>query len=281
MEVKEKLLIVGCGKLGQKIGNVLSKKFEIVGIRRKKSNDKIHFQILELDIFNNKFKDKIISINPDYIIYSVAADNQTEKSYRDSYVNGLILSMDAALMCSNIKHFFFISSTRVFGQKSDEFLSEFTEPLPNDFGGRALLDGEMLLRNISLPSSTIRLSGIYGGERNHMLGLARRPDDWPDSNRWTNRIHEDDIILFFSFILDKIKKMPLEPLYLLTDNLPVPIYDVLNWIRLELDLPKHVKISKNKLDGKKLSSKIIPKLNFNFEYSDYRIGYSSIVHNIK
>ena len=41
--------------------------------------------------------------------------------------------------------------------------------------------------------------------------------------------------------------MPLEPLYLLTDNTPTPIYDVLNWIRDELNLPKYKKISKEKL----------------------------------
>jgi len=281
LEIKEKLLIVGCGKLGRKIGNALSKKFEIIGIKRKKYNNEFHFHVLEIDIFSKEFTKKIKSISPDYIIYSVAADNQSEESYQNAYVKGLRLTIDAALLCSNMKHLFFISSTRVYGQKSVDFLSEFTEPLPNDFGGRALLEGETLLKNNPLPSTILRLSGIYGSERTHMLGLARRPEDWPDSNRWTNRIHEDDIIQFFSFLLDKIKVNFPEPLYLLTDNLPVPIYDVLNWIRVELNLKKHEKISNEKLDGKKLVSKIIPGLNFHFKYPDYRNGYTSIVHNIK
>ena len=281
LEIKEKLLIVGCGKLGLKIGISLSKKFEIVGIRRKNPINETLFQVIELNIFSKEFTKKIKSINPDYIIYSVAADNQTEELYQDAYVNGLRLSIDAALICSNIKHFFFISSTRVYGQRSEEFLSELTDPLPNDFGGRALLKGENLLKNTPLPSTTLRLSGIYGEDRTHMISLAKRPEDWPDSNRWTNRIHEDDIIHFIYFLLDEIKKMPLEPLYLLTDNLPVPIYDVLNLIRVELNLPMIEKISNEKPVGKKLKSKIIPGLNFDFEYSDYRNGYTSIVHNIK
>ena len=281
MEIKEKLLIVGCGKLGLKIGNALSKKFEIIGLKRKNFNNESLFRVLELDIFSNEFTKKIKSINPDYIIYSVAADNQSEESYQDAYVNGLRLSTDAALLCSNMKHLFFISSTRVYGQKSSESLSEFTEPLPNDFRGRALLEGEMLIKNKPLSSTTIRLSGIYGGERTYMLGLAKKPEDWPDNNRWTNRIHEDDIIQFLSFLLNEIQVNPLEPLYLLTDNSPVPIYDVLNWIRAELNLTKNEMISNEKLDGKKLVSKIVPELNFQFEYSDYRNGYSSIVHNIK
>ena len=277
MEIKEKLLIVGCGKLGQKIGNLLSKKFEIIGIKRKKINGVIQFPIIELDIFNNDFKKELNSINPDYVIYAVAADSQTEDSYQNAYINGLRLTIDAVLICKNTKHFFFISSSRVYGQKTDAFISEFTRPLPSDFGGRALLEGELLLKNTSLPSTTLRLSGIYGNNRSHMLRLAKNPQDWPDINRWTNRIHEDDITNFISFLLDKIKVASLEPIYLLTDNVPVPIYDVLNWIRTELKLNKHKKISNKKPNGKKLKSKIIPGLNFGFKYPDYRNGYTSIV----
>lgn len=281
MEIREKLLIVGCGKLGLKIGNVLSKKFEITGIKRKKPIKESLFQILEVDIFSKDFTKKIKSINPNYIIYSVAADNQTEELYQNAYVNGLRLSINASLVCSNIKHFFFISSTRVYGQKSEDFLSELTEPLPNDFGGRALLEGENLVKNMLLPSTTLRLSGIYGVDRAHMVALAKRPEDWPVNNRWTNRIHEDDIVHFIIFLLDKIKETPLEPLYLLTDNSPTPIYDVLNLIRVELNLPPNKKIGNGKPVGKKLKSKIIPGLNFHFKYSDYLIGYKSIVNNIK
>jgi len=281
LEIREKLLIVGCGKLGLKIGNALSKKFEITGIKRKKPIKESLFQILEVDIFSKDFTKKIKSINPNYIIYSVAADNQTEELYQNAYVNGLRLSINASLVCSNIKHFFFISSTRVYGQKSEDFLSELTEPLPNDFGGRALLEGENLVKNMLLPSTTLRLSGIYGVDRAHMVALAKRPEDWPVNNRWTNRIHEDDIVHFIIFLLDKIKETPLEPLYLLTDNSPTPIYDVLNLIRVELNLPPNKKIGNGKPVGKKLKSKIIPGLNFHFKYSDYLIGYKSIVNNIK
>ena len=278
MEIKEKLLIIGCGKLGQKVGNVLSKKFEITGIKRKKSNNDVCFHILELDIFNKEFTKKIKFINPDYIIYAVAADKQTENSYQDAYVNGLRLSVDAALTCKKIKHFFFISSSRVYGQKTNDSISELTKPLPNDFGGKALLEGERLLESAPLSSTTLRLSGIYGNTRSYMLKLAKNPEEWPDSNRWTNRIHEDDITDFISYLLDRTNEMPLEPLYLLTDNAPTPIYDVLNWIRDELNLPKHKKISREKIGGKKLISKIIPGLSFHFKYSDYRIGYTSIVN---
>ena len=34
LEIKEKLLIVGCGQLGFKIGNALSKNFDVTGIKR-------------------------------------------------------------------------------------------------------------------------------------------------------------------------------------------------------------------------------------------------------
>ena len=35
------------------------------------------------------------------------------------------------------------------------------------------------------------------------LSWLINPEEWPDSNRWTNRIHDDDITDFISYLLDK------------------------------------------------------------------------------
>ena len=279
LEIKEKLLIVGCGQLGFKIGNALSKNFDVTGIKRKNITDGVQFKIFELDIFSERFIQTIQIINPHYIVYATAADNQSEESYQNAYVNGLSISIKAAMACCNIKHFFFISSTRVYGQKSDENLSEFTLPIPSDFGGIALLEGETILRNSTVPSTILRLSGIYGNNRRSMLKLATTPELWPVNNRWTNRIHEDDAVRFLSFLLDSRNgETSLEPLYLLTDNSPATVYEVLNWIRSKLNFPEHPINAKGGLVGKKLISKIIPELNFYFKYSDYQKGYTSIIN---
>jgi len=278
LEIKEKLLIVGCGQLGFKIGNGLSNKFDIIGIKRKKNIEHLSFEIIALDIFSEDFFKTLTIINPQFIIYATAADNQSEESYQDAYVNGLRITIKAALCCSNIKHFFFISSTRVYGQKSNLYLSEFTQPVPNDFGGRALLEGETILSEAVIPSTILRLSGIYGDNRQYMVKLATNTEMWPENNRWTNRIHEDDIVHFISFLLElKRHEKSLDSLYLVTDNNPALIYDVLNWIRIKLNLPEHAMMANDESHGKKLISKIIPGLNFKFKFSDYKKGYSDIV----
>ena len=57
LEIKEKLLIVGCGQLGFKIGNALSKNFDVTGIKRKNITDGVQFKIFELEILvNDLFK---------------------------------------------------------------------------------------------------------------------------------------------------------------------------------------------------------------------------------
>ena len=78
---------MGCGRLGQIIGKDLSKlPIEIIGIKRKLSKLNSPFKILALDIFSDNFSDNIKIINPDFLIYSVSSEFQTEESYRKNYV---------------------------------------------------------------------------------------------------------------------------------------------------------------------------------------------------
>ena len=278
-KIIKKLLIIGCGKLGQGIGNNLSElPIEIVGIKRSLPKTPLIFKIITLDIFSDKFRENVNLINPDFLIYSVSSDEQTEKSYQKNYVEGLKITIDALRQLKHFQHLIFISSTRVYGQISDSLLSESTIPQPQDFGGRALLEAEKCLNKLPFKSSILRLSGIYGNGRHHMLGVASDPTKWPQEDRWTNRIHEEDAISFISFLFTQIlNNEEIENLYLVTDCQPVSLYEVLKWIRSELGLPPYKDSIPKNINGKKLVSAILPRLNFTFKHPNYKAGYAQMI----
>ena len=86
-KIIKKLLIIGCGKLGQRIGDNLSElPIEITGIKRKLPNASVSFEIITLDIFSDKFLNNVKSIKPDYLIYCVSSDEQTAENYQKNYV---------------------------------------------------------------------------------------------------------------------------------------------------------------------------------------------------
>ena len=83
LEVKnKKILIIGCGKLGQKVG-LFAKDMplDLIGLKRKKITSP-NINILEQDIFEESFFDQVKKISPHFIIYCLSADSPSEKSYR-------------------------------------------------------------------------------------------------------------------------------------------------------------------------------------------------------
>ena len=279
-KIIKKLLIIGCGKLGQSIGDNLSElPIEITGIKRKLPNTPASFKIITLDIFSDKFLDNIKSIKPDYLIYCVSSDEQTAESYQKNYVEGLKITLDALSQLNDFQHLIFISSTRVYGQISNSFLSESTPPEPNDFRGKILLEAERCLnKKLSFKTTVLRLSGIYGHNRQSLLRVASDLNKWPPKDRWTNRIHEDDATSFIAFLFTQlITNKKIEDLYLLTDSHPVSLYEVLKWIRLELKLSLENLPIPNGINGKKLRSDILPMLKFSLKHSDYKSGYHQMI----
>ena len=112
-----------------------------------------------------------------------------------------------------------------------------------------------------------------------MIQLAESsPGNWPATNNWSNRIHEEDAARFIVFLMKKIvKKELLEPLYLVTDGVPTKQYDVLTWIR------KRLKLSIDTIEfpivegGKQLQSVLLKQTGFTLKYPDFTFGYDAMI----
>lgn len=283
MEIKnKKLLVIGCGKLGQKLG-LLAKKtpLDLLGFKRKKITS-TNIRIEQQDIFDKSFFDKVKIYSPDFILYSLSADEQSEKSYRRNYVEGLKQVIKSIKYINNFQHLFFVSSTSVYGDNNDQFIDEFSETSPKNFRGTILLQAENLLNTVKFNSTILRLSGIYGSGRNYMIKLSQDAESWPKVDRWTNRINEDDAANFIIFLLNQCLQGEIpEKLYLLTDKEPVTLFRLLNWIRQNLNLKNKINITSDPILGKRLRSSIIPSLKFEYKYPTYKQGYKELIQEAK
>jgi len=168
LEVKnKKILIIGCGKLGQKVG-LLAKdmSLDLIGFKRKKITSP-NINILDQDIFEESFFDQVKKISPHFIIYCLSADSPSEKSYQKNYVEGLKQVIKSINFIKNFQHLFFISSTSVYGENSDQFIDEFSETDPENYRGIILLKAEKLMKSVNFNYTILRLSGIYGRKKLH------------------------------------------------------------------------------------------------------------------
>jgi nucleoside-diphosphate-sugar epimerase len=281
LEIKSlKILIVGCGQLGFSIvKNADPEIFKLYGFSRSLRKSPSSIEMHQVDILKNEAIDAIKLINPEIIIYAVSADTQSIESYQDHYVAGLKKTYEAILELDHFKHLFFVSSTRVYGQKTTKILSELDIAEPSDYGGEALMEAETVARQLKDKATILRLSGIYGPNRTRMIQLAQsNPGNWPATNNWSNRIHEEDAARFIVFLIKRIMtKESIEPLYLVTDGVPTKQYDVLTWIRNRLQLTTDTIELPILESGKQLQSVLLNQTGFVLKYPDFTYGYEAII----
>ncbi|HSG93137.1 MAG TPA: NAD-dependent epimerase/dehydratase family protein, partial [Methylotenera sp.] len=202
-----KVLIVGYGDLGGEVARQLVRDgLNVIGVKRSAhQSDNSAVQIIAADVTKPESLAALNAVQPDIVIYCVAASGQTDAEYQSAYVNGLRNVLATQKNNTQLKHVFFVSSTRVYGQNTEELLDESVPAQPADFGGRRLLEAEHLLQTLSCGTTVLRLSGIYGPGRLRMINLAKSPDTWPKQNVWSNRIHRDDAAAFIVFLIKQVQ----------------------------------------------------------------------------
>jgi nucleoside-diphosphate-sugar epimerase len=272
-----KTLIIGCGDLGQAIATQLaSLGFNTFGVRRQAATlAGVH--MLQADVTQPENLAQLVDIQPEILIYCVAANGQTDAQYQAHYVEGLRNVLATQVKNTNLKHVFFVSSTRVYGQVTDELLDENTPAIAADFGGERLLEAERLLTNLPCQHTALRLSGIYGVGRLRMINLAQDPNTWPTKNSWTNRIHRDDAAHFIVHLVQQVAlQTPVLPCYIVTDSAPVSQYEVLHWLATQMQVPYDTNMPPI-AGGKRLSNQALLASGFQLQHADYRSGYAALL----
>ncbi len=274
-----RVLIVGCGDLGVELARQLqTQDFIPIGLRRS-FNAEASFECIQADVTQPDSLSVVSSLNPDFIVYCVAASAQTDENYHQHYVEGLRNVLNALDGAINLKHVFFVSSTRMYGQTTDALLDENAVPQDMDFGGLRLLEAENLLKQAgkSWTHSALRLTGIYGPGRNRMLNLAVNSSNWPIQNTWSNRIHRDDAAAFIVFLIQMLLDgQSVQDCYVVTDSRPVSQYEVLHWIASQMGMEVVIEISAV-VGGKRMSNQRMLSTGFLLKYPDYKAGYSAML----
>ena len=209
----------------------------------------------------------------------VSPDTLSLQDYLDSYYAIAEHVVRLGDHLPNLKRVVFISSTGVYGQNAGEVIDINTPVFaPASATSQVILQTEQLLQqHFEDKSVIIRPSGIYGQSRLRLLTMATQlaaqspnmTSDYP-SNTWTNRIMDIDLV---SIIVKVTNTGETVPVYLATDNAPVPLYTVLNYLAtaqgLNLSLP-----CMEPTTGKRIINNL-PTTWLN--YPDWQSGYQHIL----
>src|SRR6266496_2051742 len=153
-----RVLIVGCGYVGQALGVELVKQgLEVFGLRRRQESAE------ELAKLPAPF---------DWVINTVSSTKGGVEEYRQVYLNGTRHLIER-LAPTPLKKFVYTSSTSVYGQTDGSSVKESSPAEPQSPTSRLLVATEKLLleaaREKKFPALILRVAGIYGPGRGHLF----------------------------------------------------------------------------------------------------------------
>lgn len=274
----ERVLIAGCGDVGNRLGRRLLKAGqEVWGLRRNVARLAPGLRPVAADLADPA---SLAALPPDLtlVAYAAAADGRSEGDYQRAYVEGLgnlLAALDE--QGQRPRRVLFTSSTGVYGQDDGSWVDETSPIEPASFTGRAMLDAERVLEESAFPGTVVRLGGIYGPGRTRLVDQVRRgeavcPEGAP---LYTNRIHSDDAAGILAHLL--AMEDP-EPVYLGVDGDPADLCEVLTFLAEELGVPPPRQGPNSRRAGsKRCSNRRILGAGYRFSYPGFREGYRALL----
>jgi nucleoside-diphosphate-sugar epimerase len=258
-------LLVGCGKLGTKLGlRLVAQGSEVVALRRSTDGLPAVFTAIadDLDVARERELPAC-----DSVVITLPPGASESSGYAAS------LTHLAEALPERPSRVVFVSSTRVFeAQGGATPLTESTPATPTSARGRELRDGETLAAEL-LGARIVRPAGIYGPGRESLIRKVREhaPVDY---TRRTNRIHEEDLVGLLHTMLTA--ESPPRLIHAV-DRAPVSLGEVVTFIaeQLGVEAPPHVVPETG--GGTVLDGSLMHELVGALEFPSFRDGYERML----
>ncbi|WP_342243287.1 SDR family oxidoreductase [Pseudomonas sp. OTU5201] len=276
------LLIAGCGDVGSRLAlQMLQVGWTVHGLRRNVAALPAGVLPVAGDLERAECPVDWPKGPLDYLVYCVAATQHDEAGYRAAYVDGLrhVLAW-LAQRGQMPRRLLFVSSSGVYAQRDGEWIDETSPAEAEGYSGRVMREAERLAMDSCIPSTLVRLTGIYGPGREWLLKQVRmgyRVVSEPPL--YANRIHVDDCAGLLAHLLKAdAGGVTLEDCYIGVDDAPAPLHEVVGWLRERMGVTEWAEESTVRRSGSKRCSNARARaLGWAPRYASFREGYAAIL----
>lgn len=283
MSEKQKLLLVGCGDLPNRLISKLEKdQWELKGLRRSPI-EMVGVDMEFGDAADPEIVDSLLQKKPDQLLICLTPDARSSEAYRHSYLHPAQAVCASARKWAPQCHLIFVSSTSVYGQDSGELLDEKSLAEPERGTAQVLVQAEQEIARSNNPWSVIRFSGIYGLGRERLIAkVGDAQFTKPENASWTNRIHSEDCAGVLAQLLQNTKTTTKGAGLLIgTDSKPALNTQVEKWLAGEMGIDYPDFDAEDVLvKGKRCSNKKLLDSGYRFMYPSYREGYRELIGNL-
>lgn len=233
-----RIAILGCGYLGQRVAQqALEQGMEVTGLTRNAGQAErlrsmgLH-QVVMAELSSFEWHP---SIDPrqDFVLNCVSSAGGGSSGYLTSYCGGM-KSMLRWMSSGEAEAVAFTSSTSVYGRDDGGWVSEEEPAEGAPEVGRILREAESLLAAGAAVAARwfiLRLGGIYGPDRHHLLTRARQSQvqEEEGDETYLNSIHvEDACRAIWSAFGASIPAS--SGVFNIVDNAPTPKGEIVRWL---------------------------------------------------
>lgn len=245
-------------------------------------------EVVVADLAGSDWHDRIAAA--DWVVNCVSAGSPTADGYRQSYVAGMRSIFGwAERRAQPVGTLVYTSSTSVYPQGGGAVVDETADPAPASANGRIIVESENLLR--AAPASVVRrwfilrLAGIYGPGRHHLLDQLRAGESPAGGPHRLNLAHRDDIVAAIFACLNAPGEIANE-IFNVADEAPAPKDEVLRWLSARLGglaLAAGIAASGVRREGRVTPDRIISsarlraRLGWRPRFPDFRAGYENLL----
>ncbi|MGY6277069.1 SDR family oxidoreductase [Methylomonas sp. MgM2] len=272
-----RVLVAGCGDIGYQVALALVRQgHQVTALKRRAPLVPAPFPIVSADI-RQKSTLSVLPDEFDLVLFVVSAGSRQAEAYQALYDSGLNNLLAHFNNAGRMPRWLMVSSTSVYGQNHAEWVDEESETRPASLSAQCLIKAETRLWELNDSNCVVRFSGIYGPGRDWLLKRAAQGEAVQRQPPfYTNRIHRDDCVAALLFLIQKlVTGEALQRCYLVSDNDPAPLWDVMNWIAEQYGFPLPAPLVKapESEQNKRCNNARLRALGYRFRFSSYREGY--------
>ena len=268
-----RILIAGCGYVGEATADLFhSAGWNVEGwVHSQDSAARLSAKPYRVGLVDISQRDEIAEQTEafDAVIHCASSRGGDAEAYRQIYLNG------ARRLLENFRKakILFTSSTSVYAQRDGSWVTEESETKPLRETSRILLEVEKLI--LEKRGIVVRLAGIYGPQRSALLSkfLNGTATIDPQSDRFVNQVHRDDIALALFLLLNREAQESVQ-IYNVVDDQPILQSECYRWLaqRLNRPLPQIRKSEQPRKRGdtnKRVSNAKLHQLGWTSEYPTF------------
>jgi len=289
MPAMQRLLILGCGYVGEKLAVAcLAKGMQVLAttrsVERAGQLKTLGVEAYQADSPLDLPDDILASVDATVDSIPLNCDGEAMQALQPQWVP------DFAVKCSRLQWVGYLSTTGVYGDADGAWVDELWPCQPSSQRGSERLLAEQAWLQSGLPAEVFRLAGIYGPERN-ILGRLKaggyQAVAWLPPH-YSSRIHVDDIV---AALMAAMQSPKAGRIVNVADDMPLPHADYVGEVAQMIGAPEPVVLSEKegklqlsatalsffqdnkRVSNQRLHEELLPVLT----YPDFRCGIRSLV----